>query len=87
MCLRIQRQGIGGSRLPSFSLLWLRLPPQKSHFAGGPNRQASRTMRRSRACVGGVPVYSFGNLVYVYGQSPDCCPGVDDPAGNTESGG
>jgi len=30
----------------------------------------------------GVPVYSFSNLVYVYGQSPDLYPGAQAQAGN-----
>ncbi len=33
--------------------------------------------------VGGVPVFSFGNLVYVYGQSPDLLPGAVMQRGNT----
>ena len=35
--------------------------------------------------VGGVPVFSFGNLVYVYGQSPDLLPGSVMQRGNTNS--
>ncbi len=34
--------------------------------------------------VGGVPVYSFGNLVYIYGQSPDLLPGAVMQRGNSE---
>ncbi len=32
---------------------------------------------------GGVPVYSFNNIMYVYGQSPDLCPGLKMQEGNT----
>ena len=32
----------------------------------------------------GVPVYSFGNLVYVYGQSPDFYPGAIIQEGNAK---
>ena len=31
----------------------------------------------------GVPVYSFNNIMYVYGQSPDLCPGLKMQEGNT----
>jgi len=35
--------------------------------------------------VGGVPVFSFGNLVYVYGQSPDLLPGSVIQRGNAKA--
>ena len=31
----------------------------------------------------GVPVYSFGNITYVYGVSPDLLPGLVMQQGNT----
>ena len=31
----------------------------------------------------GVPIYSFNNIMYVYGQSPDLCPGLKMQEGNT----
>ena len=34
------------------------------------------------AICGGVSVYSFSNLIYIYGQSPDFYPGVEYQAGN-----
>ena len=37
------------------------------------------------AICGGVPVYSFGNLIYIYGQSPDFYPGVKYQAGNSNA--
>jgi len=35
------------------------------------------------AICNGVPVYSFDNIVYVYGQSPDLLPGLAMQQGNT----
>ena len=37
------------------------------------------------AICGGVPVYSFGNLIYVHGQSPDFYPGAKYQAGNSNA--
>ena len=35
------------------------------------------------AICDGVPVYSFDNIVYVYGQSPDLLPALAMQEGNT----
>src|SRR6266542_3313960 len=56
-------------------------PVPSKRVSNSPNIEDYATIE---AYANGVPVYSFGNVAYVYGVSPDLFPGAVMQEGNTQ---
>jgi hypothetical protein len=72
---------VGMTCLATGSHLAAQTPPPTA--ASSPRIEDYATIE---SMIGRVPVFSFGNLVYVYGQSPDLLPGSVMQRGNANPG-